>query len=524
MPDDDKPAMTPANLSIASDQQGALQELIGTLPAAMQIMLDPRLTTQVKEIARLMSTADGFTPRHLIDKPSACFAVVTRAIGWRLDPYFVAMNTYQTPGGAIGFMGKLCQAILEQSGRMVGPIEYEHTGDWGIVTGMFELKAGAKGGEYPSPTWKREKEGKLLGVIVRGTVRGESKPRVWPGEGKPFMLSQCYPLNSPLWATDPATQICYLAVRRFGDIAVPGVYGGVPFSVDDLVEASELARDITPDIPARRSSRKQAAAGSEPEAKQPATVIDEGSELPWSVTDNDGVVHDEFNTAEGAAKAVEVIFRDAAKRGEAGLAAAWENNQELVESIREGGKADLADELETLLQELSQSATDAPGKAPEAPAKTEEAKPAPEPKRQRASKPIPTAESQPAQSADPAENQPASGDTGEPTSAEVGEHLADEATAAAPPAPPPASVDPWWDKLNLAIPLPTRGAAKASDWPGFCGNIGLIASKAPSIGLLDKLLADNKKNMISSKLFSRQTWDEMDNKVHARRVELEQAQ
>jgi hypothetical protein len=59
--------------------------------------------------------------------------VVSRALTWRLDPYAVAQATYQTPNGQVGYYGSLCQAIIENSGRLdpsYGGVKYEHVGDW----------------------------------------------------------------------------------------------------------------------------------------------------------------------------------------------------------------------------------------------------------------------------------------------------------------------------------------------------------------------------------------------------------
>jgi hypothetical protein len=195
-----------------------------------------------------MSMAVGITPAHLINKGEACFAVVSMALDWRMNPQFVARHTYQTPSGAIGFDGALVQGILERSGKFLGAPEIEYRGDWESLTGKFRKATGQRGGEYVTPTWT-DKDAIGLGVIVRWTVRGEQKPRVWPGETTPFWLTQCYPLNSPLWATDPKTQIAYLAIRRFANLASPGILGAASFDYEDITNASAYARDVTPPRP-----------------------------------------------------------------------------------------------------------------------------------------------------------------------------------------------------------------------------------------------------------------------------------
>jgi RecT family len=246
------------NLPAAKPDMGSLLAHLGgnTMSPAMAIMLDERLFERVKQIAVYMSRAVGFVPPHLINKSEACFAVVSRSLTWKLDPFAVAQCTYQTPGGRVGYEGKLCQAILENSGYLVGPVKYTHLGDWSQVMGKFEIRKGkakedgSEGKEYPHRTWER-KDAKGLSVVVKALIRGEEVPREWPLD-----LEQCFPLNSTLWATDPKKQICYTAVRGFANLAVPGLMMGVPFdrTDDDDDLRPERAKDVTP--PPRKSGGK----------------------------------------------------------------------------------------------------------------------------------------------------------------------------------------------------------------------------------------------------------------------------
>lgn len=261
MPDDNalttfKDAPPPATIS----QRGGMSP-------AMAIMLDDRLFERAKDIAKYLSRAEGFIPGHLLGKPEACFAVVVRSLTWKLDPYAVALATYQTPGGRVGFEGKLCQAILENSGKIVGPVTYEHYGDWSKVQGKYEIRKSAKGNDYAARTWDRA-DTIGLGVTVRAQVRGEPETRAWS-----FDLIQAFPLNSTLWALDPKTQICYTAVRRFASVAAPGLLMGVPFE-GDLLDPVTMARDVTP-IPAERPTRASVAARAAPtEPEEPTDAPD----------------------------------------------------------------------------------------------------------------------------------------------------------------------------------------------------------------------------------------------------------
>lgn len=193
----------------------------------LALFFNEQLYARCAKLATVMAKAEGTTPKHLLGKTEACFAVISRSITWNLDPFAVACSTYQTPGGSLGYEGKLIQAILENSGRFAGPILFEHVGDWSKVRRKFKLQSGQNGkGQYPVPTWG-EKEAEGLSVIVRGQMKTEAEPRMLE-----FFLDEAFPLNSPLWATAPSRQICYTAVRAFANLAAPGVLLGVPFDVD----------------------------------------------------------------------------------------------------------------------------------------------------------------------------------------------------------------------------------------------------------------------------------------------------
>lgn len=226
------------------------------MPTALALYLDDALYERVSSIASRMSKAQGVTPKHLVGQPEACFAVVSRAITWKLDPFAVAMATYQTPGGQIGFEGKLVHAIIENSGRLDpagGGIKYEHYGDWSKVQGKFAIiekqKDDGKKTSYAVPRWTDDdaRSGKptdqvkypvaqSCGVRLIAQVRGESAPRMLD-----FDLIQAQPRNSTLWATDPMTQICYTAVRRFGSLVASSLMMGVPFDpVDHFAPPGEV--------------------------------------------------------------------------------------------------------------------------------------------------------------------------------------------------------------------------------------------------------------------------------------------
>ena len=204
---------------------------------AIAIMLDEKLFERVSQIANYMSKAEGFIPPHLIGKKEACFAIVSRSLTWKLDPFAVAQSTYSPAPGKVGFEGKLCHAIIENSGQLDGGITFEEYGDWSKVMGKFEIKTNSSGKKYPVATYT-EKDEEGLGVVVCAKIKGEQEKRVFKID-----MRQAHPRNSTLWATDPLTQLKYRAVRGLGNIAMPGIFMGVPFD-DDTINNS--IKDVTP--------------------------------------------------------------------------------------------------------------------------------------------------------------------------------------------------------------------------------------------------------------------------------------
>ena len=219
--------LAPQDISMPlRDRDGA------AMPFELQIFFDDHLYERMEKLALRMAKAVNVTPKHLIDKPDACFFVIEAAIGWRLRPGAVARATYQTPNGDIGFHGSLINAIIEKSGRLepgTGGVRYEHFGDWAQVTGKHEIRSSEKGGKYAAATWTdKDAAAGGCGVIIKARLRGEKEDREFS-----MRLTQAFPRNSTLWATDPATQLVYLATRRFANLRMPGVLMGFRDPIDD---------------------------------------------------------------------------------------------------------------------------------------------------------------------------------------------------------------------------------------------------------------------------------------------------
>lgn len=213
----------------------------GGMAAGLALLFNDKLYDRCAQVAKVMAGARGITPSHLIGNTEACFGIVQMSITWKLTPQLVAMCTYQTPGGKIGFEGKLVQAIIESSGKIEGNVKYEMIGNWDQVRGKHKMAKSAKGNDYAVAGWKPEDE-EGLGVIAYAQVKGEVELR----KTDVIYLNSCWPRNSTLWALRPEHQIKYLAARVFANTVVPGIFMGVPIEgdVDD-----EGMKDVTPARP-----------------------------------------------------------------------------------------------------------------------------------------------------------------------------------------------------------------------------------------------------------------------------------
>jgi hypothetical protein len=235
---------------IENEDRRAMAEMYRGMPVPLRIMFDPVMNQKVKDAALIMSEARGFTPAHLCGKTEACFAVVTKALTWGMDPWAVAASTFQTPDGKVGYEGKLIQAVIEGSGKLSKPIgQGQYFGDWSKIRGKFKIekKPTKSGGVYDAAVplwtfWGPEEEG--LGIRYKVHLKGQDDPLEFE-----FLLKQAFPRNATTWPTRPDIQCHYAAMRALGNVVCPSLIMGVP-SRDDMGDGGPLEmRDITPPAP-----------------------------------------------------------------------------------------------------------------------------------------------------------------------------------------------------------------------------------------------------------------------------------
>lgn len=210
----------------------------------LALYFNDAIYNRVKQIAGHMSKAEGVTPRHLLGKPEACFAVITNAITWNMNPQSVCQATWQTPGGQIGYEAKLIVAIMENSGALDGRVSFVYKGDWSKLRGKFKQEVSSKGNKYFVPNWAPADE-KDLSIVVSCQIKGETTRRE-----EEFWLEELWPRNSTLWATRPRQQATYAVSRAFSSIATPGLILGLPFDIDPGAIGDDTGMmDITPAKP-----------------------------------------------------------------------------------------------------------------------------------------------------------------------------------------------------------------------------------------------------------------------------------
>ena len=217
-------AVSPETRALATVADTPYELAIPTDAASM--ILGPSFD-RIQAFAGLMAKGAVSVPKHLRGNMGDCMAITIQALGWKMNPFAVAQKTHLSQSGALGYEAQLISAVLVSSGAITAEPDFEPVGDWSQVLGKVEERTGkarddgSPGGKYYVATYtKKDEEG--LGVIVRATLRGQSKPR----ELK-VMMTQAFPRFSTQWATDPYQQLCYLAVRKWGRLHSPGSILGV---------------------------------------------------------------------------------------------------------------------------------------------------------------------------------------------------------------------------------------------------------------------------------------------------------
>ena len=165
---------------------------------------NPMVAKTMDEAFRMAKAmADAKTlPEHLRGSPGDCLMVVEQAMRWNMSPFAVAQCT-SIIKGKLMFEGKLVAAAIEESGAIIGLIDYRFSG-----------------------------EGENRTVTVSATRKGESEPRTVE------MVLKNVQTGNDVWKKQPDQQLCYSGARVWGRRWTPGVMLGV-YSDEELENTSK---------------------------------------------------------------------------------------------------------------------------------------------------------------------------------------------------------------------------------------------------------------------------------------------
>ena len=196
------PAQTAAPAPFSAGQQMTAGEL----------MMNPAIMDALYKFAQVMAESKFTVPKHLQGNVGDCLAVAMQATLWGMHPFTVAQKTHQV-GGALGYEAQLVNAVVQNSGAIIGRFHYEYQG-----------------------------EGARLQCRVGAIPRGESEI-VW---GEWLSSESVTTKNSPLWKTNPKQQLGYLQVKNWARAFTPGAIFGV-YTPDEMEDIPvQRPKDITP--------------------------------------------------------------------------------------------------------------------------------------------------------------------------------------------------------------------------------------------------------------------------------------
>lgn len=164
---------------------------------------------QLLDIAKTMSMSKHGIPKHLRGNPGDCLAIREIAMDKGLSPYGLARHCYVV-NDLLCFDGQAVHAIVEKSGRLAEPLDFDYAG-----------------------------EGDSRTCTVTGKLKGAATARSYTTPP----IAKITPQNSPLWKTDPDQQLAYLAVRRWAGRFCPAALLGI-YSREEMMDSMI---DVTPE-------------------------------------------------------------------------------------------------------------------------------------------------------------------------------------------------------------------------------------------------------------------------------------
>ncbi|MFB6349977.1 RecT family recombinase [Moraxella sp. ZJ142] len=207
-----------------------------------QLFFDDKLFDRCTRIAEMMATAQNIVPNHFMNQPGSCFAIISQALRWGMDPFAVAQKTFLL-NGVIGYEAQLVASVINARAPIHGSLKYTYEGPWEEVIGNYSKEKREYNNKISwvnAKKWSQEIE-MQVSVTVSACLKGEDEPR----ELKLY-LAQAEVRNSPLWVTDPRQQLAYLAAKRWARLHAPEVLLGV-YTPDELEDRSmKVVHEVKP--------------------------------------------------------------------------------------------------------------------------------------------------------------------------------------------------------------------------------------------------------------------------------------
>lgn len=180
------------------------------------------------EFAKIMAQAGPMLPKHAQGNAGVCLALLYRARHWGIDPFGLAMESYQAKADApIAYQARVYTAVLINNGIN---LSYEYTGETHFTA---EKATSSKGNQVADQTAAGTRQ-----VTVSFPIDGEVKKYTSP------MLKDIKVKNSPLWHNDPDQQLAYYAARAWARRYRPDLMMGA-LSVDEVQDNPQM-RDVSP--------------------------------------------------------------------------------------------------------------------------------------------------------------------------------------------------------------------------------------------------------------------------------------
>ncbi|MBI5259785.1 MAG: recombinase RecT [Burkholderiales bacterium] len=218
------------NELIAKEQPTDFQRLLGGEAFSVRELLDDDNLDKMTRLAEMMAAGRCTVPKHFHGNVGDCLAIITQASQWKMNPFAVAQKTHIV-NGTLGYEAQLVNAVIQNSGAIVGRFHYEYDGD-----------------------------GQALRCRVGAVLRGESAI-TW---GQWLSLANVKVKNSPLWGTNPHQQLGYLQVKNWGRAFTPGAILGV-YTADEIETGGDA------ETPAPRTADPAIKTGPRRKSEAPAS-------------------------------------------------------------------------------------------------------------------------------------------------------------------------------------------------------------------------------------------------------------